>query len=470
MHPDHTSNIHSEMIETLANTAGMRELLGDKFNAFANAMAEMPHTAIRANRLKITPEELSRLIGQELESVPWCEDGFYLPESFRAGKSPLYHAGLYYIQEPSAMSAAEALGVKPGDRVLDLCAAPGGKSTQLAGKLGGSGLLVCNDISRSRLKALVKNLELAGVTNALVCCEEPRKLVGAFPEFFDKILIDAPCSGEGMFRKDRDVLKAYTPQKPSYFAQITKDILQHAAQMLAPGGRILFSTCTFNKLENEAAIEEFLTNNADFRITKIAMHGSEGFSAGFGKFGEDVRRLFPHKVRGEGHFLALLQKDGQANHSEHRTSPHTLPSFKKPSRSQLATFHAFAANAFNRKFDDNELFVMGDTLYTMPHGVPNLDGIRLVKTGLRLGEFKQSRFEPSQALALALTQGDTKRSIDFAHTSSEVVKYLKGETLAIPSTSSNGWTLVCTEGYPLGWGKALGGSLKNKYNRNWLMN
>ncbi|MCL2673995.1 MAG: RsmB/NOP family class I SAM-dependent RNA methyltransferase [Defluviitaleaceae bacterium] len=468
MESTHTSSTHNEMIETLANIAGMRELLGGEWDAFANAMGETSHAAIRANRLKITPEELSRLIGQELEGVPWCKDGFYLPDGFRAGKSPLYHAGLYYIQEPSAMSAAEALGVEPGEHVLDLCAAPGGKSTQLAGKLQGSGLLVCNDISRSRLKALVKNLELAGVTNSLVTCEEPHKLTNAFPDFFDKILIDAPCSGEGMFRKDKDVFKAYTPQKPSYFAQVAQNILQSAALMLAPGGRILFSTCTFNKLENENAIEQFLANNPNFSTVPIAMQGSDDFSTGFGNVSANVRRLFPHKVRGEGHFLALLQKD-KPPHDKYK-SPSYASSFKKPSRSQSEIFHDFAADTFNRKFDDNILFVMGDTLYTMPHGLPNLDGIRLVKTGLRLGEFKQARFEPSQALALALTQNDATRSISFSHTSSEVVRYLKGETLALSGNHPNGWTLVCTDGYPIGWGKVLGGTLKNKYNRNWLMN
>jgi len=467
MQPEYTSTTYNKMIETLATTAGMRELLGIEWDAFANAMSETSHAAIRANRLKITPEQLSKLIGQELEDVPWCKDGFYTPDDFRAGKSPLYHAGLYYIQEPSAMSAAEALGVEPDDRVLDLCAAPGGKSTQLASKLQGSGLLVCNDISRSRLKALVKNLELAGVTNALVTCEEPRKLTTAFPAFFDKILIDAPCSGEGMFRKDKDVFKAYTPQKPSYFAQIAQDILQNATSMLAPGGRILFSTCTFNQLENENTIEQFLENNQNFSTIPIIIDGSNDFSVGFGKVGENVRRLFPHKVRGEGHFLALLQKDNQPGSN---TDSSYTPSFKKPSRNQLEVFYEFAADTLTYKFDDDTLFVMGDTLYTMPHGLPNLDGVRLVKTGLRLGEFKQTRFEPSQALALTLTQNDAKRSINFPHTSNEVIKYLKGDTLELTNGNPSGWTLVCTEGYPLGWSKVIGGTLKNKYNRNWLMN
>ena len=464
---NHTNAAHNEMITTLADTANMRELLGSEWDTFAAAMGETPHAALRANRLKITPEALSGLLGQELDGVPWCRDGFYLPEGFRAGKSPLYHAGLYYIQEPSAMSAAEALGVQTGERVLDLCAAPGGKSTQLAGKLLGEGLLVCNDISRSRLKALVKNLELAGVTNALVTCEEPHKLAAAFPAFFDKILIDAPCSGEGMFRKDKDVLKAYSPQKPSYFANIAQNILQSAASMLAPNGRILFSTCTFNKLENEDAIEAFLANNPNFSSIPITMHGSDNFSKGFGDIGSNVRRLFPHKVQGEGHFLALLQKDKQADGEQ---LPSFAQSFKKPSRNQLEVFHEFAADTLNRQFDDDTLFIMGDTLYTLPNGLPNLDGIRLVKTGLRLGEFKQARFEPSQALALALTQQDAKQSVSFSHTSNEVVKYLKGDTLDVSSDQPNGWTLVCTEGYPLGWGKTLKGTLKNKYNRNWLMN
>ncbi|MCL2852106.1 MAG: RsmB/NOP family class I SAM-dependent RNA methyltransferase [Defluviitaleaceae bacterium] len=448
----------------------MEELLGGEFGAYLRAMDEPSHAGIRTNRLKITPGELSRLIEKEPEGVPWCADGFYMPDGFRAGKSALYHAGLYYIQEPSAMSAAQALGVSPGERVLDLCAAPGGKSTQLAGALGGEGLLICNDVSRSRLKALVKNLELAGVRNAVVTCEEPRKLARAFPGFFDKILIDAPCSGEGMFRKDRDVLKAYSAQRIEFFARTSRDLLESAALMLSPGGRILFSTCTFNKTENEDSVDGFLASNRDFSPAEIRLKGDDGFAKGFGGNGENYRRLFPHRVHGEGHFLAVLEKRGNSSQNENNVSVSMPKSLKRAARSQQAVFRDFAAYALRDDFlIDAELYVMGDTLYTLPPGLPNLDGIRLVKTGLRLGELRQSRFEPSQALAMALTCRDVKQVADFPHTSAEVVKYLKGETLEMAPGSQDGWALVCTEGYPLGWGKVLRGILKNKYNRNWLM-
>ena len=446
----------------------MQDLLGDEYSAFRHVMDMPHHSAIRANSLKVSADELRLLIGQNLEPVPWCREAFYIPPDFRAGKSPLYHAGLYYIQEPSAMSAAEAIGVLPGEYVLDLCAAPGGKSTQLAAKLGGSGLLVCNDISRSRLKALVKNLELAGVQNAAVTCEEPRRLTRAFPQFFNKILIDAPCSGEGMFRKDKDVVKAYSPQKIESFARQSVDILRSAALMLAPGGQILFSTCTFNKTENEDVVEEFLADHTDFHSIEINMPGSGGFSQGFGKYGSSFRRLFPHKIRGEGHFLALLRQDGRSG--TYANTQHAPSSFKNVPRGLLAAFRGFISETlYTDPFNTETLRVMGDTLYNLPHSLPNLDGIRLVKTGLRLGEFHQTRFEPSQALAMALTQRDAQRYISFGHTSAEAIKYLKGDTLELPSNHQDGWTLVNTEGHPLGWGKALRGTLKNKYNRNWLM-
>ena len=445
----------------------MEELLGDEYAAFADAIGEPSHAGIRANRLKITPSELSRLVGQHPPNVPWCSDGLYMPPEFRAGKSPLYHAGLYYIQEPSAMSAAQALGALPGDNVLDLCAAPGGKSTQLAGALGGEGLLVCNDVSRSRLKALVKNLELAGVTNSVVTCEEPRRLTRAFSGYFDKILIDAPCSGEGMFRKDKDVLKAYSQQKISVFAHTSRELLDSAAMMLKPGGRILFSTCTFNKTENEDAVDGFLEANKDFSAVDIRLEGSEGFARGFGCNGANYRRLFPHKVRGEGHFLALIEKSGLS----YPAVTDTTASLSKAARNVSTAFRDFTLNALCAEFLLNcEPHAMGDTLYKLPPGVPNLDGIRLVKTGLRLGEIRGSRFEPSQALAMALTSQQAKHVVDLDHTSTQVVKYLKGETLELDTSHSDGWNLVCTGGYPLGWGKVSGGILKNKYNRNWLMN
>ena len=448
----------------------MEELLGAEFDAFIGAMGEPAHAGIRANRLKITPAELLRLIGKDLEAVPWCADGFYLPNGLRAGKSPLYHAGLYYIQEPSAMSAAQALGVRPGERVLDLCAAPGGKSTQIAGMLEGEGLLVCNDVSRSRLKALVKNLDLAGVRNAVVTCEDPRKLARVFPAFFDKVLIDAPCSGEGMFRKDRDVLKAYSAQKAGLFANTSRELLENTALMLTPGGRILFSTCTFNKTENEDAVDGFLESNRDFRPMDIRIEGGEGFAGGYGERGSSYKRLFPYRIRGEGHFLALIERAAESGLDAAAALPGTSASFKRATRGQRDTFRGFAEVALKAGWlEDAELYAMGDTLYVLPQGIPNLDGIRLVKTGLRLGDARQTRFEPSQALAMALTRHEAQRVVDLPHTSAEVVKYLKGETLELPLGCQDGWTLVCTEGHPLGWGKALGGILKNKYNRNWLI-
>ena len=446
----------------------MQDLPEDGFAKFLHALTEPPQAGIRANGLKITPSELESLL-LDLERVPWCADGFYMPPVFRAGKSPLYHAGLYYIQEPSAMSAVEALGVCPGDKVLDLCAAPGGKSTQLASALGGGSVLVCNDVSRSRLKALVKNLELAGAINTVVTCEEPRRLSRVFSQYFNKILIDAPCSGEGMFRKDKDVQKAYSDQKVEAFARLSKEILECASLMLAPGGRLLFSTCTFNKTENEDTAEDFLARHPDFYPVEIDIPGGEEFERGFGRHGEYFRRLFPHRVRGEGHFLALFEREGALPDNRAFCAQQ---SFRKPTKGQYHALRTFEEDALYQDalLNMGDVFAMGDTLYSLslPRGFPPLEGVRLVKTGLRLGEVRGAHFLPGQALAMALTKSDANYTVDFDHTSTQVIKYLKGDTLELGG-AQQGWVLVCTQGHPLGWAKARDGTLKNKYNRHWLM-
>ncbi|MCL1844740.1 MAG: hypothetical protein FWF77_02440, partial [Defluviitaleaceae bacterium] len=238
-------------------------------------------------------------------SVPWCKTGRYYTDE-RPAKTIAYHAGLFYIQEPSAMCPAEVLGAEPGQRVLDICAAPGGKSVQIAGKMRGEGLLVSNDASASRSRALVKNLERAGVTNAIVLIEQPRKLAARFPEFFDRILVDAPCSGEGMFRRDPDAIKAYTANKPETCAVVQSEILRHAAKMLAPGGRMVYSTCTFNRVENEDVIEAFLQKHPDFALVEID-HSALGIQAGFDAE-QKTARIWPHLSCGEGHFIALIER------------------------------------------------------------------------------------------------------------------------------------------------------------------
>ncbi|MCP3794500.1 RsmB/NOP family class I SAM-dependent RNA methyltransferase [Paenibacillus sp. CH40] len=297
----------------------MEQLLGDEFEAFMTAYDHTPHAGIRVNTLKIPVEDFKERSPFELRPIPWCATGFYIPHGTKPGLHPYYHAGLYYIQEPSAMSPVELLNVAQDEAVLDLCAAPGGKSTQIAAKLQGSGVLVTNDISADRTKALAKNVELYGVRNAVVLNESPDRIADAFPHFFDKILIDAPCSGEGMFRKDEDMAKQWETHSVDKCVVMQRDILRVAASMLSTGGRIVYSTCTFAPEENEGMIAEFLEAHPDFDV--VSVPSEAGFAPGHPEWmSEEVAashpelrgtaRLWPHLVEGEGHFIAVLQHQG----------------------------------------------------------------------------------------------------------------------------------------------------------------
>lgn len=284
----------------------MKELLGPEYEQFVETYKQRPYSGIRANTLKITVDELCKRTPFQLEPIPWCPTGFYTVEGARPGKHPYYHAGLYYIQEPSAMAPVELLDVQPGDRVLDLCAAPGGKSTQIAAKLQGEGLLVTNDLHPERTKALAKNLELYGVRNGIVLNESPERIAAAFPRFFDRILIDAPCSGEGMFRKDEDMVRQWEPGTPDKYADMQRGILQEAATALKPGGTMVYSTCTFAPEEDEELVAGFLAGHPQFSL--IPVGGTGPFASGLSPL-KGAARLWPHKVKGEGHFMAVLRHD-----------------------------------------------------------------------------------------------------------------------------------------------------------------
>ena len=285
----------------------MRDLLGEEeFSAYLKSFDEERLYGLRVNTAKVTPEAFPELVSWDLKPVPWIPNGFYYEGTERPAKDPYYYAGLYYLQEPSAMTPAMLLPVEPGDRVLDLCGAPGGKSTELGVKLAGKGVLISNDISNSRAKALLKNLELWGISNICVTSETPDKLADVFGPWFDKILIDAPCSGEGMFRKDDDMVKSYEERGPEYYSEIQKEITDQAVRMLAPGGLLLYSTCTFSRCEDEEIICHILENHQEMELIRLPLF--EGASGGIGLDG--CIRLFPHKIKGEGHFISLLRKNG----------------------------------------------------------------------------------------------------------------------------------------------------------------
>ncbi len=442
----------------------MRELLGGEFPAYLESLRRPGEAGIRVNTQKISAEQFRRIAPFALEPVSWTENGFYVREGDPVTSHPYYYAGLYYVQEPSAMLPAALLGAKPGDRVLDLCAAPGGKATELGSRLLGSGVLAANDISHSRAKALLKNLELHGVGNVLVSSEEPGKLAAHYKNYFDKILVDAPCSGEGMFRKDPSMRKAYGNRGPSDYAPLQYAIADAAVAMLRPGGRMVYSTCTFSKVENEEVLLRLLREHPEMRVVPAPQ--IEGAVSLEGRLAGCVR-LFPHRVRGEGHFAALLEKSGDA--ADGPGVPNDLRTDSRV-RVSLEPWREFQRACLNRTFPEGELFGMEESLFWLPSDVQRIPKIRYLRTGLYLGECKKHGFEPSQALAMYLRREDAAASVSFSADDGRVPRYLRGESLELTNDESGGlcgWTLVCADGFPLGWGKWVNGSLRNKYHTAW---
>ena len=372
-------------------TNRIKTQLGDEYEAYMNCLDQGMHHGLRVNTNKISVEDFLKISPFELKPVPWTTNGFYYDDkACTPSKHPYYYAGLYYIQEPSAMAPASILPVEDGDVVLDICAAPGGKSTELAAKLHGTGFLISNDISNSRAKALLKNLELFGIGNMCVVSEAPNKLSTKFYQTFDKILIDAPCSGEGMFRKSQSMVTAWENNGVELFAGLQRGILNEVVKMLKPGGTMLYSTCTFSKKEDEEVIQWLLEQNTDMHLISIAPY--EGFSKGFGL--SECVRIFPHKMSGEGHFLALLEKKSTEQDNTQKQKLQMGKELKLPN---------CVEEFFSLKFpiDRSCLKLEKERLYLLPNAV-KMPKLRYLRTGLLLGEVKKNRFEPSQALAMAL--------------------------------------------------------------------
>ena len=452
----------------VAFTDKMKELLGSEYDEYIACYDETRLYGLRVNTKKISVEEFKKICPFEIKPIPWIENGFYYDgEKVQAAKHPYYFAGLYYLQEPSAMTPANRLPVEPGDKVLDVCAAPGGKATELGAKLKGEGVLIANDISNSRAKGLLKNIEVFGVGNVLVLSEEPGKLEEYFPEYFDKILIDAPCSGEGMFRKDKKMVKAWEEHGPAFFAKIQRSIVTQAARMLKPGGMMLYSTCTFDPEENEGTIEYLIQQYPEFEIKEIYPY--EGFACGKPEVTESkdesfakTVRIWPHKMHGEGHYVALLQK------GEKTDTKVFTPSKNKIKKVPEEILEFFKDVDWNMDWSRLELY--SEKVYYMPEDIPNVKGIRFLRTGLYLGDLKKNRFEPSQSLAMCLKKEEYKNTVNLTVDDERVIKYLKGETIEVDdivTSKAKGWQLVLVEGYPLGWGKLANGTLKNKYLPGW---
>lgn len=446
----------------------MKDLLGAEFDEYIKCYDEKRLYGLRVNTKKISVEAFKEICPFEITQIPWIENGFYYDgEQVQPAKHPYYFAGLYYLQEPSAMTPANRLPIEPGDKVLDVCAAPGGKATELGAKLDGKGVLIANDISNSRAKGLLKNIEVFGIGNVLVLSEEPGKIEEYFPEYFDKILIDAPCSGEGMFRKDKKMVKAWEEHGPDFFAKIQRSIVTQAARMLKPGGMLLYSTCTFDPKENEGTIEYLKQEYPEFVIKDIVPY--DGFAKGKPEVTqskdpdfEKTVRIWPHKMHGEGHYLALLQK-GEKNEAVH-VKPKKNRAKKVPE--ELEQFF----RDISWEMDWNRLEMYSEKVYYMPDDIPNVKGIRFLRTGLYLGDMKKNRFEPSQSLAMCLKKEEYAKTIDLDVDDERVIRYLKGETIDVEelvSQKAGGWHLVLVNGYPLGWGKLANGTLKNKYLPGW---
>ncbi len=414
----------------------MQMQLGEEYPAFLESLERPRAVALRFNPLKGEKPELPFV----LQPVPWEPMGYYYDPEARPGLHPLHEAGVYYLQEASAMAPVTLLDPQPGERVCDLCAAPGGKTTQIAGRMMGEGFLLCNEINPKRAKILSRNIERMGVANALVTNEHPKNLADRFAGFFDRVLVDAPCSGEGMFRKEEAAVTDWSLETVQMCANRQREILQSAAKLLKPGGRLVYSTCTFAPEENEKVIGDFLENHPEFSAVEIA---APWFAAGEnGTF-----RMWPHKLLGEGHFAAVLQKDGGENEEPAMEQPQNLPR-------QWSDF----AKALDIRLPAGKAVLFGASLYWAPEDMPSLRGIKVMRPGLELGEVKKDRFEPAHALALWLREAANTEN--FPAQSNEIKAYMHGET--VPSRQK-GWCLLTADGYSIGWGKGDGSVLKNHY-------
>lgn len=431
----------------------MRSLLGDEYPHFVESLEGASWHALRVNTLRVSVDAFLTLAPWQLEPVAWCSAGFYYSEPARPGKHPYHAAGLYYIQEPSAMAVAEYLDPQPGEWVLDLAAAPGGKTTHIAALMKGKGLLIANEVHRGRAQALVQNIERLGITNAVVTNEQPERLARHFHECMDRILVDAPCSGEGMFRKNPEAAAEWSPAHVASCAERQLSILESVPRMLRPGGRLVYSTCTFAPEENEGVIKRFLSQHRDFVLEQaLVQHGIERGRPEWVSGPEELSctmRLWPHKVRGEGHFVAVLRKQG--NRERARCRPFTGAGRALDLKQAVA--------GLVRKAPLGTPAVVGDRLYAVPSEAPELNGLRVVMPGLHVGTFKKNRFEPAHALAHSLHTADAVHLASFGSGSPQLAAYLRGE--ALPWDGPDGWYLVAVDGFGLGWAKAVAGTLKN---------
>jgi NOL1/NOP2/sun family putative RNA methylase len=455
----------------------MRGLLGGEAERFLDSLARPAERAVRANRLKLDPGELPAVLGVELEPVPWCDEAFHLPAGVRAGATPAHAAGLLYLQEPSALLPVEALGVRPGQRVLDLAAAPGGKTTQIAAELGAAGVLLANEVEPARLRALAENLDRWGSARVAVCNEPVERLAERLPAgWFDRVLLDAPCSGEGLFRRGPAARRQWRPGHVRGSAERQRHLLRHAARLVRPGGALVYSTCTFAPEENEQQVAAFLAEHRDWEVLEIPWR--EGFAPGrpdWCRDGQDAPaelgrtvRLWPHRLRGDGHFVARLGRRGEGPPPEPDPAPRQRRERQRAraagaagagAGATLAAWEAFAAGMLREPMAAP--LVAGDRAYLVPDERLAAADLRWFRPGLPLGRSRPGRFEPAHALALALQPAAVRRPVDLDQRRAR--EFLRGETL--PRAEPPGWALVTMGEWPLGWGRVAGGALKSQVPR-----
>ena len=416
----------------------MKSQLGEEYQDFLKSLERPRAVALRLNPLKGDKMPDLPFVGQP---VPWEPMGYYYDPKARPGLHVYHEAGVYYLQEASAMAPVALLDPQPGERVCDLCAAPGGKTTQIAGRMKGEGFLLCNEINPKRARILSQNIERMGVSAALTLNEHPGVLAQRFPDFFDRVLVDAPCSGEGMFRKEEAAVTDWSPETVEMCANRQAEILNSAARMVRPGGRLVYSTCTFAPSEDEGAVAAFLKSHPEFTPEKVEapwfVPGENG-----------SHRMWPHKLLGEGHFAAVLRKA----EGEREEEPVFLKEEKLPD-----CWRQFAED-LEITLPQGKAMLFGQTLYWVPEEMPDLKKLKVMRPGLELGVIKKDRFEPAHALALWLSHCKNQQS--YPADSDEIRDYLHGDV--IPG-NVKGWCLVKAGSYSIGWGKGDGSRIKNHY-------
>lgn len=486
--PDNSMNLKLDISPAFFDK--MKRLLGDEFAEFEQSYAQDERVGLRVNTLKITPADFTKLAPFALTPVGEYESaGFLVQKEMRdwrlegssisspqslisrsPGSHPYHAAGLYYLQEPAAMTVAALLNPQPGELVLDLSAAPGGKTTHLASLMQDEGLLVANDVDTKRAWLLAENLERWGTRNALILNDTPERIAATFGPVFDKVLVDAPCSGEGMFRKKGGF--EWSGNMVAACARRQNGILQSAAALVKAGGQLIYSTCTFSPEENEQVIGRFLTTHPDFELVELPHFAGFGrgrpewgaLEHGITRVNTDLAktvRLWPHKFPGEGHFIALLQKAETAETAVPRPFRPTKPPNLQP-------WHTFASHSSLLTLRPSLFTEVNGRFYALPPLALDTGSLHILRYGLLLGEPGKGYFKPAHTLALALKPAEMPETVNFTADSAEIRIYLNGQDL--PSPGADGWKVVTVDGFPIGWGKQVNGRLKNHYPRGLRQN